>query len=999
MSKRHRAHGAAPRKASDTAKSGTKAPSSSANFGAGASGWLSRDSALERRPQLGQGRKLADLIAEKEQKHKKQGGSAGITSRNPSKTAKSKANQSLQQQYEFPEDEEIAYLQKKLGIKSTDDLSDDSKLIKELRMDGMTDFFDIIIPEMRAKVAKGSKPVAKFKDKLTRAVQNGTLSDSDTSEQEFPMMGSSDSEDNEAGEDQDNADDYDEEEEEVDGPEQGEEESGAEDEPNENDDSDREDDEDDDEEGSPISTKTVPKRSIQEALQQRRQDAQQKASKVSVAQGLKALAKKATSSAKLIQPQDSSSEASSSESESEPDSASESEREEEEDYDDMGELSDLLNEGEEEDEDGFDFDEEDFDEDIEEDHENAELEEAKEVPTRKPDIFGRDIAAQNAEKGRDSTLLTTQSSLAELLKSQAAGVNKYIPPHIRRKLAAEGIHVDAMGRPIAPGAGTSTSSAAEPKKAPAAPAVSEKQLRVRQSVTSTLNKITSDNAEAMYREMVKLTEHNSRGEVMDALCFCTLELILSQPRLMPAILLAITSIVACFHRKEGTHIGSLFMERTVREIKVLIENPGQLKDTNPKAGAHLIIFLAGLLLFKVVHAQLVVNVLTHIAEDCSAWDEALALLYHGFRYAGMAIRKDEPAMLKDLILLIQRRVKAEANKPKTISAAHEATMMEAISNVRNNKPTTEDSEREQLVKVMLKWMEKEGATNERQMAVTWDDIMQADTVGRWWLVGAAFRPDSIGSKRGAPGGQDGGNSKRVQRGGDADDELGTEPVSSDILTRAAIAQGMNTSVRRAVFSILMGSSDFLDTYEKLSKLNLNSQQSRQAVRVIFHCCAREQASNPYYGAVLSKLCGREKEYKFTTQLVLWDVLKEWKSTNENDDSSKSSLPRQVNNIGRMISLCIEHGTLPLTILKQLDFDALSATDLLFLQSLFSQLFSRVSSKSELQTISHCLVAKREIDLLRNGIKFFIQHYMMRILKKKNDLQTMAVAKHFIALLE
>ncbi len=344
---------------------------------------------------------------------------------------------------------------------------------------------------------------------------------------------------------------------------------------------------------------------------------------------------------------------------------------------------------------------------------------------------------------------------------------------------------------------------------------------------------------------------------------------------------------------------------------------------------------------------------------------------------------------------MQRRAKTEDAKARAVGRA--AFMLEVLNSIRNNKQTSTGVARDSAVKDLAKWIDAAcglvGARMDRQMNTSWSDVISAGSRGRWWLVGASFRP-SEGSQGGA-GKNAGKSSSSTGVGDDADDgELSGVMVSEDALSRSAAQQGMNTSVRRAVFSIVMGSSDYLDAFEKVVKLGLTSQQERQAVRVIVHCCAQEKGFNPYYAALLNKLCLHERRYRFTTQLVLWDVIKQWRVDAENEKASKksgsgssatsTSLARQVNNVGKLTAICVEQQGISLNVLKTFDFDELESTDILYMHALFSLLLRRNSEEQEIKSVVACLVVKKELDVLRNGVSFFLIRYLIPIFKQKAE---------------
>lgn len=49
---------------------------------------------------------------------------------------------------------------------------------------------------------------------------------------------------------------------------------------------------------------------------------------------------------------------------------------------------------------------------------------------------------------------------------------------------------------------------------------------------------------------------------------------------------------------------------------------------------------------------------------------------------------------------------------------------------------------------------------------------------------------------------------------------------------------MNTEARRAIFTILLTSDDYLDAFEKIVKLKLKSKEERDIVNVLFYCCGQ-----------------------------------------------------------------------------------------------------------------------------------------------------------------
>ncbi len=109
---------------------------------------------------------------------------------------------------------------------------------------------------------------------------------------------------------------------------------------------------------------------------------------------------------------------------------------------------------------------------------------------------------------------------------------------------------------------------------------------------------------------------------------------------------------------------------------------------------------------------------------------------------------------------------------------------------------------------------------------------------------------------------------------------------------------MNTDIRRTVFFVVMGSTDFMDCFEKLQKLNLRGKQEREIVRVLLECCAQEAVYNAYYAHVAQKLCVFESSFRFTFQLAFWDHFKQF----------ESMPPRRASNLAKLLAHLMAQGT-------------------------------------------------------------------------------------------
>ena len=121
--------------------------------------------------------------------------------------------------------------------------------------------------------------------------------------------------------------------------------------------------------------------------------------------------------------------------------------------------------------------------------------------------------------------------------------------------------------------------------------------------------------------------------------------------------------------------------------------------------------------------------------------------------------------------------------------------------------------------------------------VGWDDFANAGSEGRWWLVGAKWRGSQHGSNAhgtnqanagGAGAGDADGAARRAATAAAAKGVTG-----ADKLLRLAALHRMNTDVRRSVFSIVMGASDYVDAAARLTTLSAKQLRKVRSSLLLF----------------------------------------------------------------------------------------------------------------------------------------------------------------------
>lgn len=88
--------------------------------------------------------------------------------------------------------------------------------------------------------------------------------------------------------------------------------------------------------------------------------------------------------------------------------------------------------------------------------------------------------------------------------------------------------------------------------------------------------------------------------------------------------------------------------------------------------------------------------------------------------------------------------------------------------------------------------------------IKWNTLLDPDKKGQWWLSG------EMSSDR--------DNIEEIASKTDL------EITETQKMLQLAAAQRMNTDARRAIFCIIMSGEDYIDTFEKLLRLDLQGKQ-------------------------------------------------------------------------------------------------------------------------------------------------------------------------------
>jgi nucleolar MIF4G domain-containing protein 1 len=127
-------------------------------------------------------------------------------------------------------------------------------------------------------------------------------------------------------------------------------------------------------------------------------------------------------------------------------------------------------------------------------------------------------------------------------------------------------------------------------------------------------------------------------------------------------------------------------------------------------------------------------------------------------------------------------------------------MLETIANVKNNKikngQTAGGQGDKEMVSKMKKFLnglsKKRSVRSTEALRVSLDDIHNVETKGKWWLVGASWKDNLVGTE-----------SKYTSN--KMPEDLKKDQSLQKALLKLARKQGMNTDIRRTIFVTIMSS--------------------------------------------------------------------------------------------------------------------------------------------------------------------------------------------------
>ncbi|XP_067864329.1 nucleolar MIF4G domain-containing protein 1 [Heptranchias perlo] len=470
----------------------------------------------------------------------------------------------------------------------------------------------------------------------------------------------------------------------------------------------------------------------------------------------------------------------------------------------------------------------------------------------------------------------------------------------------------------------------------------EELARLKKTVKGLLNRLSEPNMASISSQLEEIYMTNSRKDVNDTLTDVLLAACVTPALMSNRLMMEHVLLVSILHHNVGIEVGAHVLEAIVKRFDEHSRNVGEGKEYD-----NLINLIAHFYNFYMVHSVLVFDILKKLTSNFKEKDIELILFL--LRHVGFSLRKDDALALRDLIMEAQNKANSVGKQFQDQTRIQ--FMLETMLALKNNDmrkiPGYDPEPVERLQKLQRSLVHN--SRRDFLLRATLENLLTADQVGRWWIVGSSWSGVPMIDH----------TSTKIQQ------KIAVGKVSGKIMELAR-KQRMNTDIRKNIFCVMMTSEDYLDAFEKLLRLGLKDQQEREIVHVLVDCCLQEKTFNPFYAFLVEKFCEYERRFQMTFQFSMWDRFRELKSMTNMATTNLVHL--LVHLLGRKV--------VSLSIFKMIEFSELDKPKVRFLRQVLHKLLVDTEPE-ELITIFQRISGIPKLAMLREGLKLFITHFLLK----------------------
>lgn len=499
-------------------------------------------------------------------------------------------------------------------------------------------------------------------------------------------------------------------------------------------------------------------------------------------------------------------------------------------------------------------------------------------------------------------------------------INKYVPPFLRNALKSTDAEIDPKHR--------------------------LKLQTLKRQIKGHVNRLAESNLHRVAIDIEDLYSSNARHDVNTSLTETITESLVSNVISAERIVLEQTLLIATLHANIGSEIGAFFLQTFVEKFKAMFHDIDELK-VEDKALDNVIFIICHLYTYRLFKHNLIYEMLDQLSEKMTEKRIECTLLI--LRSIGFVLRKDDPLMLKEFIIRVQKLANSTSGENEKNSRV--MFMLDILMALKNNnisKIPQHDSSLVEHFRKLLKQFVRPGKYV-TTLVITMEDLLNANERGKWWLVGSAWA-----------------GTEHIQDDKSFYHQKSVSDSHRQKILALAKQQRMNTDDKKNIFYILMSAEDYMDAFEKIVA---TVKDERSTIAVIVHCCLSEKDYNPFYSVIAQKFCDHNRKYLLAIQFTVWDKIK---------DINSLSI-KQVSNLARFLSFLIENENLPLSVLKVIKFNQIEKTTLRFLRQVMISLL--LIDVEKFHKIFERIAPSAKLNPFKDQLRLFIKVFLMKDEKK------------------
>ncbi|CAD7703288.1 unnamed protein product [Ostreobium quekettii] len=463
-----------------------------------------------------------------------------------------------------------------------------------------------------------------------------------------------------------------------------------------------------------------------------------------------------------------------------------------------------------------------------------------------------------------------------------------------------------------------------------------------------LNKLVESNIQNVVREVGILHQEAGRSLVAETVVAEILQAVKKGPRAskqFASVAAAfVTGLTATANAQE---IAAQFLAAIASALEESYEMRDSLACTN------LVSILCNCYLCGMMDGGLLYSLLDTLTGRFDERD--VSLMYTILKVCGWRLRSDDPKAMKDYVLGVHARAAQVSQEGQLTKRAE--LMLDMVVDIKNNRRKGSGQGTAGVSPEVMRWLTQSGVEGIHLGTLSWDKLLDPDKKGLWWasqLEHVHVRLPAVAS---------------LKTGSSASGE-GME------LVQLAASQRMNTDVRRAVFCIVMGSQDYIEACDSLTRLVLKGEREREIIRVLVDCCLQERWWNLYYAHLALRLCLNSGSHRKTLQFLVKDKL-----------LALADMPsRHLHHLACLLAALIVGRGIPLSIVKGVDFCSLSSeNESTFWRTFFVQLFLGFKNEEDMRSTFQHLSSHHHLKSLESGLLVFFRRSLGPKLSSKDAL--------------